>query len=356
MNAARAAPVGAPPAPADLVTEVLEEYGLAVRRRMGEFMAARKNGHVPYLYDLARDYPERGGRSLRPSLCIATARAFGASVEDALNSAVALEILHNAFLIHDDIEDLSETRRGKPTLHLLHGVPIAINVGDAMSVLGLRPLIENRRALGGLVTLRILEEAEAMARETVEGQAMELGWRRDHRVDITDADYLRMILKKTCWYTTIFPLRVGAIIGARDNVDLDPLLRFGFFLGAAFQITDDVLNLVGDPARYGKEIDGDLWEGKRTLMLVHLLSMATAHERVHLEAFLRLPRQHKTSRDVRWVRRLIDRYRCVEDAQRTAHGLAGAAAHEFAQVFGGLPNGRDKDFVGELSRWVIGRK
>src|SRR5205085_12243514 len=100
---------------------------------------------------------------------------------------------------------------------------------------------------------------------------IELGWRRDVALDLGDGDYLAMVLKKTCWYTTIFPSRAGALIGTRTEDGLDRFIRFGFFLGAAFQIQDDVLNLIGDEARYGKEIDGDIREGKRTLMLLHLL-------------------------------------------------------------------------------------
>ncbi len=82
-----------------------------------------------------------------------------------------------------------------------------------------------------------------------------------------------MVLKKTCWFGTIYPSRVGAIIGTRDSIDLERFVKFGFFLGAAFQIQDDLLNLVADK-RYGKERDGDIWEGKRTLMLIPLFNEA----------------------------------------------------------------------------------
>ena len=110
-----------------------------------------------------------------------------------------------------------------------------------------------------------------MMQESLEGQAMELGWVRDNRCDVTDEDYLRMVLKKTCWYSFIHPCRIGALIATRDGVDLDRFNRFGSYLGTAFQIQDDLLNLTGDERRYGKEIGGDLLEGKRTLMLIHLL-------------------------------------------------------------------------------------
>jgi len=270
-------------------------------------------------------------------------------------SAAALELLHNAFLVHDDVEDESDERRGRPTLHALHGVPVAVNVGDALTLLGLRALIDNRARLGPRLTMLILEEAERMARETVEGQAVELGWRRDNVLDLGESDYLAMVLKKTCWYTTIWPSRVGALIGTRSDRDLDRFIRFGFFLGAAFQIQDDLLNLLGDPARYGKEIDGDIWEGKRTVMLIHLLGAASADERARLADFLARPRAERSAEDVAWVRGRMDGYSSIEYGRQVAHGLAGASLHEFAAIYGDLPDSRDKRFVDGLVTWVLER-
>src|SRR5438309_10690240 len=163
---------------ANLVPVLLREYGDVTRVALCDYLRPREPQR--HLYSLVADYPSRGGRMLRPSLCIATARAFGAGREDAVRTAVALELLHNAFLVHDDVEDESDERRGRPTLHALHGVPLAVNVGDALTLLGLRALIDNRRSLGPRLTMRVLEEAERMARESIEGQALELGWRRDN--------------------------------------------------------------------------------------------------------------------------------------------------------------------------------
>src|SRR5580698_1341020 len=264
----------------NLVSSILEEFGGSTREVLFRYLPSSEPRR--YLYDLAADYPRRGGRAFRPSLCIATARAFGTPLELALRTAVSIEMIHNAMLIHDDIEDESEQRRGKPTMHVAEGVPIAINVGDMLSLLSMRPLLDNRAFLGPEISLRILEETERMARESAEGQAFELGWRRDNVTDVGEADYLLMVLKKTCWLATIHPSRVGALIGARGGMDLDRCIRFGFFLGAAFQIQDDLLNLEGDATAYGKELGGDIREGKRTLMLIHLLAQATEAERWRL--------------------------------------------------------------------------
>lgn len=336
-----------------LVPTMLKEYGDITRVALCEYLQPRHPQR--HLYNLVADYPRRGGRMLRPSLCIASARAFGAGPDDAIRSAVALELLHNAFLVHDDIEDESDARRGRPTLHALHGVSVAVNVGDALTLLGLRALIDNRDTLGPTLTMQILDEAERMARETVEGQAIELGWRQDNAVHLTEADYLEMVLKKTCWYTTIYPTRVGALIGTRSDRDLDRFIRFGFFLGAAFQIQDDVLNLAGDEEQYGKEIDGDIWEGKRTLMLIRLLRLATDEERARLCAFLGQERRARTLAEVQWVRERMAAYECLEHARQVAHGLAGAALHEYTLLYDSLPESRDKRFVEAVVTWVLER-
>jgi len=307
-----------------------------------------------YLYDLAADYPRRGGKMMRPSICIATARAFGARSSDAVRSAVAIELLHNAFLVHDDIEDESEMRRGRPALHSLHGVPLALNAGDAMLLLSLRPLLDNRRTLGAQLALDVLLDTERMARESAEGQAMELGWRRDNVLELEDEDYFAMVLKKTSWLGVIHPMRVGAMIGTRRGTNLDQFIRFGFFLGAAFQIQDDLLNLAADH-RYGKEAFGDLFEGKRTLMLIHAFRRGTPAERARLKSILGAPRSERRVDDVGWIRNLMERHRSLTYAREIGQGLAGAALHEFAGIFGGLPASRDKDFLRGLVTWIFER-
>jgi geranylgeranyl diphosphate synthase, type II len=336
-----------------LVPEILQEYGDATRRLLFQYLPDMEPRR--YLYDLLVDYPQRGGRGFRPSLCIATARAFGGNADLALRTAVSIELLHNAMLIHDDIQDESEERRGRPTMHMTQGVPLSINAGDMLSMLAMRPLLDNQHVLGQNLALRLVEETERMARESAEGQALELGWRRDNSMDVTERDYLEMVLKKTCWLATIHPSRVGALIGSAGMVDVEPFIRFGFFVGAAFQIQDDLLNLVGDAQSYGKELGGDIREGKRTLMLIRLMEQGTAEERTRLEAFLRQPRDARSAADVAWVFDRMEAYECIEYARQVAHGLAGAAYAEFEQTYGQLPDSRDKRFIEALPRWVLTR-
>lgn len=336
-----------------LVAEVLHEYSAKTRALLFDYLPESEPRQ--HLYDLCAEYPRRGGRGMRPSLCIATARAFGRPLEDALYTAVSIELMHNAMLIHDDIEDESEQRRGLPTLHVTAGVAIAINAGDMLSMLSLRPLLDNREQLGMRLALQLFEATERMARESAEGQAIELGWRKDNPVDVTESDYLRMVLKKTCWLATIFPMQAGAIIGTAGLSDPEPFIRFGYLLGAAFQIQDDILNLIGDEARYGKELGGDIYEGKRTLMLIRLFELGSAGERARLQALLAKSRAERTHQDLAWVRSAMLHYDCIEYARMVAHALAGAASHECAAAFAGLPDSRDKRFIEALPSWVIER-
>ena len=337
----------------DAVAAALAEYGDRTRVALCDYLAPREPRR--HLWDVAADYPWRGGRMLRSSLCLAVAQGFGASASDALETAVGIELLHNAFLVHDDVEDESDARRGQPTLHALHGVPIAVNVGDGLLTLGLRALMDNRVKLGASLTVALLEDACRMARETVEGQAIELGWRRDNALALPDEAYLQMVLKKTCWYSTIFPLRMGALIGTHDPDGLDRFLPFGFFLGAAFQIRDDLLNLEGDERRYGKEIGGDLWEGKRTLMLAHLLRVLPEPERLRVADFLAQPRAERSEGTVQWIRDLMESCGSVEHARAVAHALAGAARHEFEVAFRDLPDSRHRAFLAAMPDWVLSR-
>ena len=336
-----------------LVEGMLDEYGALARRHMQKYLTTDEPRS--YLYELVSDYPRRGGKMLRPSLCIAMTKATGGEVEEALSSAVAIELLHNALLVHDDIQDASDARRGRPTLHALHGVPLALNAGDAMALLSLNPLKANFHQLGFATALKIFDETERVAWESAEGQALELGWQRDKRTDLGDEDYLTMVLKKTCWLTTIHPLRVGCLIGARGKLELDPLIRIGFFFGAAFQIQDDLLNLDPGP-QYGKETDGDLFEGKRTLMIIHALREAGTRDQTFLMEFLGRTRGERTVAEVGRVRDILRRTGALEHAQTVANGLCGAALCEFDRYFATVSKGRDHDFIRNLMVWVCRRR
>jgi geranylgeranyl diphosphate synthase type II len=234
---------------------------------------------------------------------------------------------------------------------------LALNAGDAMAIEALALLRENRHILGTRMADRICSEFELSVRHTLEGQAIELGWRRDGVIDLDEGDYLDLIVRKTCWYTTIHPIRVGAMIGSWNGADLRALTRFGLFLGAAFQIQDDILNLVGSEVTYGKEILGDLFEGKRTLMLVHLMNAVDDCTRREIqEDFLAAPRSARTRAQATAVLNLMHRHGSIEYARSFAQGVRDQALHAFEPAFSAAPDSRHRRFLFEMIDFMLARE
>ena len=332
-------------ADAYLVEDALRSDSARTRAALLQYIDA-EGGHP--LYDMAADYPTRPGKGIRPALCLATCRAHGGSTEAALGAAMSIELLHNAFLVHDDICDGTMRRRGSDALHVLHGVPLAVTTGDAMAALSLRPVLDLARTLGHHRALEVVAEFQHLLQRTLEGQAAEMAWRAQPIAELDADTYLRLILDKTCWYTAIHPCRIGALIGGRRHADLDGLARFGFFLGAVFQIRDDVENLTPCAAAFEKDFGGDLVEGKPTLALMHVLQVAPASDRETVVALVGtagersgVQREERIDRVVA----LMEHHGSIDYACAFADGLAGAALAEFDAALGWLPETPDKAFL-----------
>ena len=308
--------------------------------------------HTARLYELMLDYPMRPAKALRPALCIATALALGGQLDGALPSAAAFELFHNAFLIHDDVEDGSVLRRHRPSLHSEHGVPIAVNVGDAMLATALAPLLDNVEVLGLGPALRILQIFTRMARESAEGQMLELVWMQQRRLDLRDRDYLRMVHKKTGWYSFIAPVQVGAIAAGAPQATRDALGRFALALGIAFQIQDDLLSLEASEQAMGKDALGDLWEGKCTLALLHTLRRLPDEERRECLELLSRPRAEpartgvaSTADRARLHAKLCSALPALEPAERSLLDQT---------LLGGAAPSRDRAAVLRLEQLVTG--
>ena len=300
------------------------------------------------LHELVADYPARPGKGIRPALCLASCRAHGGRSEDALAAAVAIELLHNAFLVHDDICDDAGTRRGSEALHVRHGVARALTAGDALAWAALGPLLDRAAALEPRLAFDVAAEFDHLTRRTIEGQAVELGWRERDLRELDVDDYLRLVLDKTCWYSSIHPCRIGALLGSGGRADLDAIARFGFFLGAVLQIRDDVENLTDRSEANGKDFGSDIVEGKPTLILIHLLRTAPEAER---EEALGLLGRAGDGSDVAPADRIdrvvamMEEHGSIDYACAFADGLAGACLAEFASALAGLPESRDKAFL-----------
>ena len=293
---------------AEIINETLDYVRKAVGIKIEALIKKKRiiKGAYDPLYCLLSDYPFRDGKALRPALGISITRAVGGTAQSALISSVALEMYHNAFLLFDDTQDDSDIRRGKETMHKLIGIPGAINLGNATNVLALGFLLENLNTIGITKSLHVMHEIENMARQSVEGQSMELDWIANNTFDLGDEDYFNVCAKKTCWYTFITPCRIGYIIGTsawseQDVIaDLAKLTEFGMALGIAFQITDDLLNLTGDEKKYGKEIAGDIWEGKRTIMLNHVIANSGNYSE-QIKEIICKPRNQKKQQEVNFI-------------------------------------------------------
>ncbi|GAA5336298.1 MULTISPECIES: polyprenyl synthetase family protein [Thermus] len=288
-----------------------------VRKALKERLLAHLRHQDPAYEALLQDYPRRGGKMLRGLLVYYSSLAHGAGHEAALLLATALELFQNWVLIHDDIEDGSEERRGRPALHRLYPMPLALNAGDALHAEMWGLLLEGVEK--GLWDGRVLREFHQVVRRTAYGQHLDLSWTLEGRLDLAPEDYLGMVAHKAAYYTAVAPLRLGALL-----VGQDPPKAYeegGLKLGVAFQIVDDVLNLEGNEA-YGKELAGDLYEGKRTLILLRFLQGASPEERERAEALLRLPREEKPEGEVRWLWERLSASGAVAFAREEAKRLA----------------------------------
>jgi len=287
---------------------------------------------VDLLYKMMRDYPERPAKGLRPFFCITSCKAMGGKESDALLTAACLEIFQNWILIHDDIEDRSEMRRGQPTLHRKYSEPLALNAGDALHARMWGLLAGNKAKLGPEKTLQIISEFSRMVNETTEGQHMELAWVAENNWSLEESDYIQMVTRKTSWYTVASPCRLGAMVAGASESDLENLLQFGLKLGVGFQIQDDALNLVGDQSKYGKAQSDDLLEGKRTMMLLRLLKVASPAERRDVVAIMNKPRSAKTQTDIELILGMMKRYDTIGYAQKRASELLKEALVALGKV------------------------
>lgn len=264
--------------------ETFEEYLASYAEQVGELI----NSYIPkgshpdmdqYLYRPLAEYSKNGGKRHRPLICFAACQAVGGDMSRATSAAAAIEHFHTAALIHDDIADEAELRRGEPCMHLTEGLGLAINAGDlALSLVN--GTVMNDPILDDATKVRVVTELVNMTQHTIEGQALDIGWARDGRYDLTPEDYLVMATHKTAHYSGAVPLAVGAIIGGGTETEIEALRNYGLDTGLAFQIQDDLLNLIGSEESMKKDFRNDITEGKRTLIVVHALQNSPDRDRL----------------------------------------------------------------------------
>lgn len=232
------------------------------------------------------------GKRIRPVLLLMSCDMFGGDVKQALNPAFAVEVFHNFTLVHDDIMDNADIRRGVPTVHTLYGTNAGILAGDVMLAYAYRYLTDvPEQYIQPLITL-----FNNTAIEIFEGQQMDMDFEK--RTDVTETEYLKMIEFKTSVLLGCC-LQLGAIIGNANAEDQKLIYEFGLKLGLSFQIKDDYLDTFGEAEKVGKRIGGDIIQNKKTHLYVNAWNNADAAQKAHLTSLLTEKDEEKKIKEVK---------------------------------------------------------
>lgn len=248
----------------------------ALQTIIGEALIERNFPSNPdTLYKPIKYFLEIGGKRLRPVLTLLAADLFGAPVKASLPAALAVELFHNFTLIHDDIMDEAPLRRGRETIHKKWDINTAILSGDATLITAYQLLGEcNPELLPALLNV-----FNKMAQEVCEGQQLDMDFEK--LLAVSEEEYLYMIRLKTSVLLGA-ALEMGAIFGQVNKQDRENIYAFGVNMGIAFQLQDDILDVYGDPTKFGKQVGGDIIENKKTYLLINALQLAEGLDKQEL--------------------------------------------------------------------------
>jgi geranylgeranyl diphosphate synthase, type II len=233
----------------------------------------------PELYDPIRYIMSLGGKRMRPLMTLLAAYLFSDDWQRAIKPALAVEVFHNFTLMHDDIMDQAPIRRGQPTVHEKWNPNTAILSGDVMLVNAYELLLD----VDTDKLKRVLTRFNRTAAEVCEGQQLDMNF--ETRWDVTEAEYIDMITLKTSVLLG-FALELGGLIAGADDASIEHLRRGGIDIGIGFQLKDDLLDVYGDPAKFGKQIGGDILSNKKTFLLIEALEKATGPLKAELMHWL----------------------------------------------------------------------
>jgi geranylgeranyl diphosphate synthase, type II len=241
---------------------------------------SEKIGREPFsLYDPINYTLEAGGKRIRPALVLMACNLFSEDINQAIDPAIGLEIFHNFTLLHDDIMDHAEIRRGKPTVHKKWDENTAILSGDAMFIKAYERFLDCESPR----FREILKVFNETALEVCEGQQYDMEF--ETRESVSEDEYLQMIRLKTSVLLAA-ALKIGALIGGAEQKDANLLYEFGINLGLAFQLQDDLLDVYGDVQVFGKKTGGDIIANKKTFMLIKALEIAKKEELKTLKSLI----------------------------------------------------------------------
>ena len=322
--------------------QIIEEYRGEVEAQFERHLP--RSGEPQEFYTPVWDLLGRGGKRFRPAMTLLACECVGGRREEATGAAAAVELLHNMTLVHDDIEDQSELRRGKPCIHVIYGVPTAINVGDAMLIKVFE--VANQSRIPPDRCNRLVSQVAKRAYDVTLGQAYEFSmWSRKQ---IREDEVIRLLRIKTGALTAL-STEAGAIAGNGTEEQVKLLSDFGETIGISFQIIDDVLNIAGDVQEYGKEIGGDIREGKKTILVAHFLRTATAGDR---KLFTRiLGRKNITRTEIRKAIRLYEKYGSIDYAK----AQADTYLHSALETLRKLPPSEPREDLASIAEFLVRR-
>ncbi len=300
-----------------MVTSHLIQFLKDTKSLVDKEITAILQGQPEALYKAASHLPQAGGKRLRPAIVIAVAKMLGATTEEALYPAVAVELMHNFTLVHDDIMDRDVKRRGIPTVHVVYGEPLAILAGDLLYAKSYEALSKSHAPPE---IVKLMNDVLTWAAITLaEGQALDMIF--EDRWDVSEEEYMEMIAKKTGSLFAASSVLGGLSAGRKD---LQPQLKeLGLKMGIAFQIRDDLLSLIGDESKTGKSKFNDIREGKKTLIVIKALSEASGEQ---LEILKRvLGNRNATLEELEKAFEVISETGAIEYAQKKAEELAKEA-------------------------------
>lgn len=322
--------------------EILEKYKGEVEREIERHLP--RTGDPVDFYAAVWNLLDRGGKRFRPAMTFLACESVGGRRDEAVGAAAAVEVLHNMTLVHDDIEDRSELRRGKPCIHITYGVPTAINVGDAMLIKVFE--IANESAISQERCHRLVSRVAKRAYDITWGQAYEFNMWRSKTV--SEDDVIRLLRNKTGALTGL-STESGAIAGGGTEGQIQLLGDFGETVGIGFQIIDDVLNVSGNVKEYGKEIGGDIREGKKTLLVAHLLRTAKEKDRKTFTRYL--GKKNITKAEIGKVIRLYERYDSIGYAKVQADNYLRSALDTLDR----LPASKPREHLSSIAKFLISR-
>lgn len=315
-------------------------------KRVNGSLAAIKYPDKPEnLYEPISYVMSLGGKRIRPVLLLLVCNMYHRDIDEALKVATALEIYHNYTLLHDDLMDNADMRRGHATVHKRWNTNTAILSGDTMLVLAYKHLLSARtpyiHELAGIFTQTAIEIGE--------GQQYDMNF--ENRLDVTVDEYLEMIRLKTS-VLIAGAAKMGAIMGGAPREDAENLYKFGEMIGMAFQLQDDYLDVYGDPAVFGKKIGGDILCNKKTYMLIRAYANADAATRADLERWITAS-SYDPNEKIRAVTEIYNRLGVADDVKRLIDKYFERGRGMFDEV--SLPYDRKRE-VWRFVSSLIGRK